>query len=119
MKPAIISIAAFAIAAFIMAILGYVTESIELRWAILAGALGLLGAGLVFNSYMLALRTDNIMKEINTTLLRIEDIQREIQKEQKEQANSSSSIVMPLQALSQYYMDYLAQQAKQKGENEQ
>jgi hypothetical protein len=121
MKPtitAIISVAAFVLAAFVVSLLVYIVDSIELKWAIASGALGLVGAGLALNSFILTLRTDNRMKEINTTLSRIEDLQREIQKEQKEQAKSSSPIVMSLQALSQYYIDYLAKQAKQKSGDE-
>ena len=118
MKQVLIGVIAFILAAFVMALLGYITESIELRWAILAGALGLLGAGLTLNSSLLALRLDNRMKEIDTTLSRIEDLQKEIRKEQEEQTKSSSPMVMSLQALSQYYMDYLAKQAKQKSEDE-
>jgi hypothetical protein len=45
----------------------------------------------------------------------MEDLLKEIQKEQKEQANSSSPIVTSLQALSQHYMDLLT---KQKSEDE-
>jgi flagellar biosynthesis component FlhA len=118
MKQVLVSVTAFIFAAFVMALLGYITESIELRCAILAGTLGLLGAGLALNSSLLALRLDNRMKEINTTLSQIEDLQKEIQKEQEEQTRSSSPIVMSLQALSQYYIDYLAKQGKQKTKDE-
>ena len=113
MKQSIVIVTAFALAAIIMALLGYIIESIDLRWAILAGALGLLGAGLALNSFLLALRLDNRIKEINTALSRIEDLQKEIQKEQEEHTKSSSPMVMSLQALSQHYMDYLTKQARQ------
>ena len=113
MKQSIVIVTAFALAAIIMALLGYIIESIDLRWAILAGALGLLGAGLALNSFLLALRLDNRIKEINTALSRIEDLQKEIQKEQEEHTKSSSPMFMSLQALSQHYMDYLTKQARQ------
>jgi ABC-type uncharacterized transport system fused permease/ATPase subunit len=119
MKQAIVSITSFVIAAFIMALLGYTIVSSDLRYAILAGALGLLGAGLSLNSCMLAQRTENRMKDINATLSRIENFQKEMHNEQKEQAKSNSPIVTSLQALSQYYMDYLAKQAKPKSADEQ
>jgi len=107
------SLAAFALAAFIISLLVHIVDTIELKWAIAAGAVGLVGVGLALNSLLLALRTDSKMNEINATLSRIEDLQREIQeiqKEQKEQVDSRSAIVAPLQALSQYYMDYLTKQ---------
>ncbi|MFC1926881.1 hypothetical protein ACFLWV_03940 [Chloroflexota bacterium] len=65
------------------------------------------------NSFIQALRVDKSIKEIKETLSRIEVLQQEIQKTQLEQAEkgSSGSTLMPtLQALSQYYMDYLAKQ---------
>jgi len=119
MKQSIFIIIIFALAACVLALLGYIVDSIELRWAVLAGALGLLGAGLALNSHFLALRLDNRMDEMDATLSRIENLQREIQKAQEEHAESSSPMVMSLQALSQHYMDYLTKQAAQAGEGDQ
>lgn len=118
MKQAMFIVAVFALAAIIMALLGYIIDSVELRWAILVGALGLLGAGLTLNSSLMASRLDSRMKDIDTTLARIEDLQKEIQKEQEEHTKSSSPMVMSLQALSQHYMDYLDKQARQANEGE-
>lgn len=118
MRQVLFSVAVFILAAFVMALLGYIIDSVELRWAILAGALGLLGAGLACNSFILTLRTDNRMKEINTTLSRIEGLQRDMQAEQKEQAKFSSPIVTLSQALMQSYIEYLSKQAEQKSGNE-
>lgn len=118
MKQSIVIVTIFALAAFIMALLGYITKSPDLRWAILAGSLGLLGAGLALNSHFLALHLDNRIKEINTNLSRIEDLQKDMQKEQEEHTKSSSPMAMSLQALSQHYMDYLNKQAGQASEGE-
>jgi len=101
-----------------MALLGYIVDSVDIRWAILAGALGILGAGLTYNSYMFTLSTDNRMEEINTTLSRIEELQREIQRKQMELAKSSSPIVNLSQALLQNYIDYLSKQTKQTNDSE-
>ena len=114
MKQAIVIVAAFALGAFIMALLGYVTDSPDRRWAIMAVALGLLGAGLSLVILMLSQQTDNKINEINTTLARIEDMQKELQNEQKELAKSDSPLVTSLQGLSQYYMEYLDKQFKQE-----
>jgi len=101
-----------------MALLGYIVDSVDIRWAILAGALGILGAGLTYNSYMFTLHTDNRMEEINTTLSRIEELQREIQRKQMELAKSSSPIVNLSQALLQNYIDYLSKQTQQTNDSE-
>ncbi len=116
MKRALFSVAAFSLAAFLISLLVFIVDAVDLKWAIAAGALGLVGVGLVLNSFMLTLHTDRRMNEINATLSRIEDLQKEIQKEQKEQANSSSPIVTSLQALSQYYMDFLTKEKSEDGQ---
>jgi len=56
------------------------------------------------------------MTKLDATLARIEGLQEEIRKEQKEQASSGPPIVASLQAMSQYYMDYIS---KQKGEDKE
>lgn len=117
-KYTIASVVVFSIAAFLIALLVYIIDSIELRWAIIGGALGLLGVGLAFNSFALTIQTDKEIRDIKETLSQLENLQREIQKEQKEHAKSSSPLVTSLQALSQYYIDYLAKQAKQKSGDE-
>ena len=116
MKRALFSVAAFSLSAFLISLLVFIADAVELKWAIAAGALGLVGVGLALNSFMLTLHTDRRMNEINATLSRIEDLQKEIQKEQKERANSSSPIVTSLQALSQYYMDFLTKQKSEAGQ---
>lgn len=115
MKLALFSVTGFSLTAFLVSLLVFIVDAVELKWAIAAGALGLVGVGLALNSFMLTLRTDSRMNEINATLSRIVALQEEIQKEQKEQANSSSPIVTSLQALSQHYMDLLT---KQKSKDE-
>jgi len=67
----------------------------------------------IINSFIQALRAGKSMEEIKETLSRIEVLQQEIQKTQQEQSEKgspSSTIVPTLQALSQYYMDYIAKQ---------
>jgi len=54
------------------------------------------------------------MKKMSETLSRIENSLKEIQNEQEEK-NSRPPIVASLEAISNYYMDYIS---KQKGENE-
>ncbi len=111
-----ISLFSFIILALFFGIVGWVTESTIIKWAAPAIGLALIAVGLGVNSLMIALHTSRRMTEMDATLARIEGLQEEIQKEQREQASSRSPVVESLQALSQYYFDYIA---KQKGEDEQ
>lgn len=116
MKRVLFSIAAFSLVAFLISLLIFIVDTVELKWATAAGALGAAGVGLAYYSCLLALRTDAMMNEIHLSLSQIKGLQEEIQKEQKEQSEQKSSgpaIVASLQAVSQYYMDYIN---KQKGE---
>ncbi|MFC1926070.1 hypothetical protein ACFLW2_05185 [Chloroflexota bacterium] len=119
MKQALIGVISFTVAAFILVLLGYTTDSPDMRYAILAGSVGLLGAGLSLNCFILAQRTDSRIDEINTTLSRLESLQKEIHSEQREQAKSDSPLATSLQALSQYYVDYIDKQIEQKSADEQ
>ena len=114
MTHVLLGVAVFSLVAFLISLLVFVVNTVELKWAIAAGAIGVVGVGLALNSFMIALRADRGLNEINEALVRIEDLQKEIQKEQKEQADSRSPVVTSLQALSQHYLDYIA---KQKSED--
>ena len=57
---------------------------------------------------------DHILDKLN----KIEGILEEMQSKQKEQANSGTPIVASLEAMSKYYIDYLAKQ-KSEGENKE
>ncbi|MFC2032771.1 hypothetical protein ACFLUS_05420 [Chloroflexota bacterium] len=95
---------------------GWFTES-SIRWIAPAFGLALIAVGLGVNSLIIALHTEQRMTEMGAALARIESLQEEIKKEQteqKEQKGSSPQIIPTLQALSQYYMDYIN---KQKGED--
>jgi len=105
----------FIILALLVVIAGLVAGSTTIKWITPAIALALISVGLGLNSLTIALHTDKRMNEMDATLTRIEGLQEELQKEQKEQANSSSPVVTSLQALSQIYFDYMA---KQKEEDE-
>ena len=104
---------ALVILAVFLAVFGWFSESTTVRWVAPAFGLALISVGLGLHSFFIASRTDKRVNELDATLVRIESLQEEIRKEQKEQANSSPPIVASLQAMSQYYMDFLA---KQKGE---
>ena len=82
-------------------------------------SLGLILIGLGVNSLVLVSQTDRKIKAINVTLENIEQIQEAIQREQKEQSSSPSTIVPTLQAFSQLYLDYLTKQQRGGGEEEE
>lgn len=110
-----ILLAVFTIAAVAIGIYAWVVVVTEIRWASLALAIALIAVGLGLNSLVISRRTDRKIAEIDEKLTQIHDLQKEIQKERQEQANSGPPLVASLQALSQYYMDYMA---KQKGAGE-
>ena len=90
----------------------FILTQIELKIAI--GGLAIALSTIAYSDIRTMLdkqKFDQIIVKID----KMEDLLKEIQKEQKEQANSSSPIVTSLQALSQHYMDLLT---KQKSEDE-
>ncbi|MFC2056317.1 hypothetical protein ACFLTO_01970 [Chloroflexota bacterium] len=100
------------ILAVLLGLFGWFTESSSIRWVALAFGLALVAVGLGVNSLIIALHTEKRATEIWAVLARIEGMAEEMRKEQNEQRNSSPQIISTLQALSQYYSDYLS---KQKG----
>jgi hypothetical protein len=118
MRRALFGIIAFSIAVFLIILLAFLVDSAELKWGILAGALGLIAVGLTINNYVFALRIDSRMNEMDTTLHQITNIQEEIQKELKEQTEQKTPgppLIASLQAMSQYYMDYINKQRGGEG----
>jgi len=101
------------ILALFCGLFGWLVESSTIRWAAPAFGLGIIAVGLSLASYLIASHTDRKISKMEDAVTRIECLHEEIRKEQKEQANSSSPVVTSLQAISQYYMDFLT---KQKGE---
>lgn len=103
----------FVVIAIFFGIIGWLTLSPAIKWVapVIAIEIALIGLGV--NNISMAFNVDTKIEAMNRTLNDIKRIQKEIQEKQKEQANSGSPVVTSLQALSQYYMDFLA---KQKGE---
>ena len=104
---------AIIILAVFLGLFGWFTESSSIRWVALAFGLALIAVGLGVNSLIIALHTEKRMTEMSAALARIEALQEEIRKDQNERAGSPP-IIASLQAMSQYYMDYVN---KQKGED--
>ena len=102
------------ILAVFLGLFGWFTESSSIRWVAPAFGLALIAVGLGVNSLIIALHTERRMTEMGAALARIEGLQEEIRKEQNERASSGPPIIASLQAMSQYYMDYIN---KQKGED--
>jgi len=107
----------FVIAAVIFGAVSWIILSPGVIWFAPVVSLGLISIGLGVNSSVLVSHTDRKIEAISVTLGNIEQIQEAIQKEQKEQSGSHSTIVPTLQAFSQLYLDYLAKQ--QSGEEQQ
>jgi hypothetical protein len=102
--------------ALIVGLLGWFTQSLEVKWAAAAASLALIAVGLGVNSFLISLNTERRLNEVNTSLSRIEDLQIEIQKKQDEQPGSGSMIIPTLETFSKFYLDYLN---KQKDEGEE
>ena len=75
-----------------------------------AFALAVLSAGLGASSLMISLNTDKRTNIMEATLTRIESLQEEINKAQEEQPSSNKPLLATLEGLSQYYLDYIANQ---------
>ena len=103
------------ILAVFLGLFGWFTESSSIRWVAPAFGLALIAVGLGVNSLIIALHTERRMTEMGAVLARIENLQEEIRKEQNEQASSGPPIVASLQAMSQYYMDYINKQKGRQG----
>ena len=104
---------AIVILAIFLGLFGWFNESLSVRWIAPAFGLALIAVGLGVNSLIIALHTEKRMTEMSAALARIEALQEEIRKDQNERAGSPP-IIASLQAMSQYYMDYIS---KQKGED--
>lgn len=91
--------------------LSFILATIELKIAI--GGLAVVFAAIAISSIR-DLADKQKIDQILDKLSKIEDLQEEIQKEQNERASTGPPIVASLQAMSQYYMDYIS---KQKGED--
>jgi hypothetical protein len=108
-------LSSFALIALILGLFGFFSESSMMKWIATAFGLALISVGLGISSYLNAVYIDRRINEMDAKLTRIENVQSEIQKEQREQASSNSPLVSSLQALSQYYFEYMT---KQKGQDE-
>jgi|GEM_PF-5928426 hypothetical protein len=98
---------AIVILAVLFGLFGWLPESTSIRWIAPAFGLALIGLALGLNGSMIALNTDRRLTEIAIALARIEDLQQEINKEQQQRTNQGPPIIASLQAMSQYYMEYL------------
>lgn len=107
----------FIIAAVVLGIASWTLLQSSAAWIAPVITLGLISIGLGTNSIVLADRTNKKIEAIQEMLVRIEQMQEAIQKEQEKQSGPHSTIIPTLQALTQLYMDSLAGQ--QSGEEQQ
>ena len=109
-----VSLLSFVVVALIFGIIGLVTDSTTIKWAAPAIGLALIAGGLGLNSFLIAIHVDRTMSTMNSILERIEQTQQNIQTELKQQEGSHSPIVASLQALSQYYLDFMSKQKEKE-----
>ena len=107
----------FLVTAVILGIVGWVTLSPAIKWFAPVIALGLISTGLGINGLIISGHIGKKMTQMDATLTRLEDLQKEIQKEQHKKESSGAPIVASLQAMSQYYFDYIANQERTNEEH--
>ena len=73
----------------------------EVRWAMLSVALGAFALAIAWDSHRIAKYTDNKLKELSQTLIRLETLQSEIRTEQERQTSANTPVVASMTALSQ------------------
>jgi len=98
----------------LLGLLGWFTESSSTRWIAPAFGLALIAVALGINSLILASNTEKRATELGATLTRIEGLADELKNELNESKKPGAQIIPTLEALSQYYLDYLN---KPKGED--
>ncbi|MFC2073009.1 hypothetical protein ACFLUU_10025 [Chloroflexota bacterium] len=98
----------------LLGLFGWFTESLSIRWVAPAFGLALISVGLGVNSLIIALHTEKRATELGAVLDRIEGLAEEMRKEQNERASSGPPIIASLQAISQYYMDYIDKQKEEE-----
>lgn len=102
----ILAIFQFLVAVFLVFVT-FILSSLELQIAI--GSLGIIIATIAFSG-IINIEDKQKIDQILEKLSELEDLQKEIQAEQKEKANSGPPIVASLHAMSKYYMDYITKQ---------
>ena len=107
----------FIIAAVVIGAVSWTVLPSSAAWLTSVVVLGLILTGLGTNSVVLVYRTNKKIDSLQETLVRIEQMQEAIQKEQEKQSGSHTTIVPTLQAFTQLYMDSLAN--RQSSEEQQ
>ena len=97
----------FSVLVIIFMIVMMFIGSPEIKWIGTAIGLALIAIGLGLSSFFIALHADSTTSIMNSILERIEQTQKDIQTELKEHESSRSPVIASLQALSQYYLDYI------------
>jgi hypothetical protein len=108
----------FIIAAVILGTVSLTVLPSSAGWVAPVVALGLILTGLGLNSLVHVYRMNQKIDSIQEALLRIEQMQEAIQKEQEKQSGSHTTIVPTLQAFTQLYMDSLANQESEEEQQE-
>jgi hypothetical protein len=108
----------FIVAAVVLGVVSWTVLPQSAVWVAPVVALGLILTGLGINSLVLIYRTNKKIDSIQETLLRIEQMQEAIQKEQEKQSGSQTTIVPTLQAFTQLYMDAIADRQNEEEQQE-
>jgi UDP-N-acetylmuramyl pentapeptide phosphotransferase/UDP-N-acetylglucosamine-1-phosphate transferase len=108
----------FIVAAVVLGVVSWKMLPSSAVWVAPVVALGLLLTGLGINNLVLTCRTNKKIEAIQEMLVRIEQMQEAIQKEQEKQSGSQTTIVPTLQAFTQLYMDSIADRQSEEEQQE-
>ena len=99
-----------------LGLLGWFNESSSIRWIAPAFGLVLIGVALGLSSLIIASNTEKRATELIAGLARIESLAEELREEISGKKNHGAQIIPTLEAISQYYTEYLN---RPKGEEKQ
>lgn len=90
----------------------------EARWAMLSLALGTLALAIAWDSYRIAKYTDDKLKELGRTLIRLEGLQNDIKAEQQRQTSANTPVIASMTGLSQL-LEFFTKKKEKEGETDE
>ena len=89
----------------------------EARWAMISIALGTLAFAIAWDSYRIAKYTDDKLKELGRTLIRLEGLQNDIKAEQQRQTSANTPVIASMTGLSQL-LEFFTKKKEKEGETD-
>jgi len=90
----------------------------EVRWAMLSIALGALAFAIAWDSHRIAKHTDDKLRELGQTIIRLEELQNDIKAEKQEQTSANTPVIASMAALSQL-LEFFTRKKEPEGETDE